>query len=159
MFHEDFEKVIDDQVKHIWSSMAAKNAEYATDEDKLYNFKRTAEIKRCTPESALWGMLLKHYVSVQDIVEAVERGEQPPKMSIIAEKIGDLINYLILLKALLIERHMLLGSWDSVAEDYAHHLICVLKNIRDYTAPVEDAIAETVHQMAQKGLDSVHVVD
>jgi hypothetical protein len=75
-----------------------KAKEYAT-EDRLHNFKRAAEILHTTPQQALAGMFVKHLVSVLDLIE----GLVLPTTQLINEKIGDAINYLILLEAILKE--------------------------------------------------------
>lgn len=94
--------------------LASKNKEYASDSDKLHNFKRAADMLRCTPEKALIGMATKHIISILDIVDKIEHyyntipdvkpSEINTPISMIEEKIGDAINYLILLEALLKER-------------------------------------------------------
>ena len=53
-------------------------------------------------EKALIGMLAKHLVSVLDMVDSFGK-EDLPTTSFIDEKIGDSINYLILLEAMLKE--------------------------------------------------------
>ena len=55
-----------------------------------------------SPEKALVGMLAKHLVSILDIVDAIPK--QIPTPALVEEKIGDAVNYLILLEALLKER-------------------------------------------------------
>ena len=47
-------------------------------------------------------MKVKHDVSVDDIVDDLKRGVVPPK-EFVAEKIGDSINYLLLLEGLIEE--------------------------------------------------------
>ena len=47
-------------------------------------------------------MKVKHDVSVDDIVDDLKRGVVPPK-EFIAEKLGDSINYLLLLEGLIEE--------------------------------------------------------
>ena len=48
-------------------------------------------------------MFLKHFVSIQDIVEKIETKGEYPEGDILEEKIGDAINYLILLETLIKE--------------------------------------------------------
>lgn len=100
---EDFEKLLQKRIELTKQVLGQKSAEYAKDNDKLYNFKRAAEVLRKTPEEALWGMLMKHIVSIQDIVEDVAKGKLPTE-KLLEEKIGDNINYLILLEAMIKER-------------------------------------------------------
>lgn len=100
---EDFDKMAEHQLERCKEILGLKRSEYAKGKDKLYNFKRAAEIQRCTPERALWGMYVKHLTSVQDIVESIEQGEVPNTVVLI-EKITDSINYHLLLEGLILER-------------------------------------------------------
>ena len=74
---------------------ASKSKEYSTDEDKLHNFKVAAAIQNVTPIQALAGMMCKHTVSIYDMCQG---GTYSDEMW--DEKIGDSINYLLLLRAL-----------------------------------------------------------
>lgn len=103
MNSKDFKKVVDEQIDWCLKKLGQKAEEYSTEDDRLYNFKRAAEVLRKTPEEALWGMFLKHFVSLQDIVEDVAKGKLPTE-KLLEEKIGDSINYLILLEAMIKER-------------------------------------------------------
>lgn len=96
---EQFNAIVADRKAAISGTLQRKAAEYAS-QDRLYNFKRAAEFMRTTPEKALLGMLSKHFVSVLDLIE--ER--IPATKAMIDEKVGDAINYLILLEALLKEK-------------------------------------------------------
>ena len=49
------------------------------------------------------GFMLKHIVSINDIIEQSKEGKLPSR-EVIDEKIGDVINYFILLEACLVER-------------------------------------------------------
>jgi hypothetical protein len=98
-----FEIELEIRLRKITNVLSTKSAEYSTKEDKHYNFKRAGEVLRKTPETALWGMFSKHFVSIQDIVEATEKGKVPNR-EVLEEKIGDAINYLILLETLIKER-------------------------------------------------------
>lgn len=97
-----FDKIVERRILAITTTLASKAKEYAK-EDRLHNFKVAARRLNCTPERALIGMMEKHAVSVMDIVEDIGRGISWP-VAVIEEKIGDHINYLILLEALLKER-------------------------------------------------------
>ena len=102
---EQFNDVVNTRISKIQSILISKSKEYSSDTDRLHNFKVAAKLASGpeTPEQALWGMLRKHLVSVIDIVEGTGRGVIPTD-ALRDEKIGDAINYLILLEALLIER-------------------------------------------------------
>lgn len=85
--------------------LAAKSAEYSTDDDKLHNFKRSAELVNesgaasSTAAKECAAFLRKHLISIFDLVEQPERITQ----HMIDEKIGDAVNYLILLEAIMTE--------------------------------------------------------
>jgi hypothetical protein len=94
----EFNSLVGARVKKISDVLANKGKEYGKN-DCLYNFKRAAEILRTTPQHALAGMWMKHVVSVMDLIE----GTLPATELTIDEKIGDAINYMILLEAVLRE--------------------------------------------------------
>lgn len=102
----EFDGVLEIRLKKIQQVLAAKANEYASGQNRYHNFYRAAEMLGCTPEQALLGMLSKHLVSVMDMVEATTNGNPAkwPGQSMIDEKIGDSINYLILLEGLLLKR-------------------------------------------------------
>ena len=96
---DQFNEIVEQRIEAIRSVLGSKAKEYAIG-DRLYNFKRAAEILRCTPQKALAGMFMKHLVSVLDLIE----GSVEPTEYLVNEKIGDAINYLILLEAILKEQ-------------------------------------------------------
>lgn len=100
---ETFNQIVDKRVEKIKATLIKKAAEYSSDDDRLHNFKIAGRINGETPEKALWGMMAKHLVSVIDIIADSNRGRLP-SAAIRDEKLGDAINYLILLEALLIEK-------------------------------------------------------
>ena len=95
---EEFNEVLSYVVSHINSSLSAKAEEYATDNDRLRNFKIAASLTENTPKQAAWGMLVKHLVSISDMIQNDQTKTYTPEMW--DEKIGDAINYLILIRAL-----------------------------------------------------------
>jgi hypothetical protein len=99
---EKFNQVLNDRIFEIRAVLSSKAKEYAT-EDRLHNFKVAARRRNQTPERALMGMKEKHSVSIEDIIDNIDKGILPSK-ELLNEKIGDEINYLILLEALLLER-------------------------------------------------------
>jgi len=95
---EHFEDILDEQVKRIRDVLVVKAAEYAT-EDHLANFKKVAHLRGCGLPQAVGGMMAKHTVSIFDMIES---GREYP-LEVWDEKITDHLNYLILLRATLIE--------------------------------------------------------
>ena len=81
--------------------LQVKADEYATPDDRLHNFNWAAQLDNETPEQALWGMFKKHLCSVHDLVEWSKYYPEKITEKLIEEKIGDTINYSILLEAML----------------------------------------------------------
>lgn len=114
---EKFNKIFEERVIKSRKTLAFKGGEYSTDIDKLHNFKRAGKMENCTPEKALVGMWTKHIISLLDIVDTIDRDEAEALIQVcvgngltvgmLEEKIGDAINYLILLEAMIKERY----SW------------------------------------------------
>ena len=100
---KEFEKIVNEQLETCKKVLCSKAKEYAT-EDRLHNFKTAANLENCTPIGALGGMMAKHTVSVYDMINGTNEGFEYP-MELWNEKITDSMNYLILLKALVIEEN------------------------------------------------------
>ena len=98
-------EVFNQHLQHIQEvtvdTLMNKAKEYATDDDKLHNFKVAAAVQGISPTAALAGMMAKHTVSVYDMIGT---GETYPA-ALWEEKIKDSINYLFLLWALLHEEY------------------------------------------------------
>lgn len=95
---DQFNDVLDAQITRVQDVLVVKAAEYAT-EDRLANFKKAANLRGCGIPQAIGGMMVKHTVSVYDMIES----GKPYSMEMWDEKITDHINYLILLRAALVE--------------------------------------------------------
>ena len=100
----NFNTIVKERCEKILAILSKKAEEYAKDDDRFHNFNIAARMADTTPEKALKGMMLKHEVSVMDLIEWADT--QPEKLTdeIIDEKIGDNINYLILLEGMLKKR-------------------------------------------------------
>lgn len=98
MQHDEFDEVFEETVEKSRSVLKSKSDEYST-EDKLHNFKVSAETRGVSNRDALSGMMVKHTTSIYDLL----RAEACASLAMWDEKIIDHINYLILLRALVIE--------------------------------------------------------
>ena len=99
-----FDSIIEYRIIKIRETLSAKAVEYATDDDKFHNFEVAGRMAGVTPEKALQGMMLKHIVSVFDLIDWTATGDERITAEMIDEKIGDTINYLILLEGMLKQR-------------------------------------------------------
>lgn len=102
MNNTEFEKIITEQFDRCRETLVKKAEEYADDTDRLHNFKIAAKLQGVTPLTALGGMMAKHTVSVYDLIRRHEDGEAIDR-AMWDEKIGDSLNYLLLLQGLLAE--------------------------------------------------------
>ena len=103
MTADQFNKVLEARIGAIRAVLESKAQEYASG-DRLHNFKANAGALNTseTPEQVLWGYLRKHLQSIYDMVEGLKK----PTPAQVIEKIGDAVNYLILLEALFLEPYM-----------------------------------------------------
>lgn len=95
---EQFEEVMQAQFQICQDVLCEKGVEYAT-VDRLHNFRVAAELQGVSMQKALAGMLAKHTVSIYDMCNA----DTMPEYLAWDEKITDHINYLILLKAMVVD--------------------------------------------------------
>lgn len=97
----EFSEVVDERIRKIVDTLREKAIEYSGDGDRFHTFKVGARIMGTTPEKALQGMMLKHLVSVFDLIDWAGTDDERITVELIDEKIGDTINYLILLEGML----------------------------------------------------------
>lgn len=96
---ERFNEIIQQQLRKTADLLTAKGKGYAPDVDRLAGFKQAADLQQCSIPEALGGMLAKHIVSIYQML---------PDANLYTskkwdEKINDAINYLLLLKACIVE--------------------------------------------------------
>ena len=99
MNNTEFTDVMEKQFQRSEKILAGKAAEYATDTDRLHNFKVVSELQNIPMRLAVANLMSKHTVSIYDLA----RSDKHEPMDMWDEKITDHINYLILLKAVLTE--------------------------------------------------------
>jgi len=99
MTNEEFAIEVENSINRSKKVLIKKGKEYSGAIDRLENFKRAAVAQNILPTEALYGMTMKHIVSIADMVK------HPDQFTFNQwyEKTGDLRNYTILLEALLID--------------------------------------------------------
>lgn len=112
MTPERFMRIVQDAMTRSLIVLEHKAKEYSWDGDRLSNFKKAGALQGCAPEAALLGMLVKHWVSICEMVQDLGQGKHWPQ-EVWQEKLGDNINYSYLLEALLEERY----GWDQTEEE------------------------------------------
>lgn len=101
--NETFEQILSNRLDNIKFILGQKAKEYVRNNDRLHNFNTGAKESRTneTREDVLYGMMRKHLISLNDILDDV-RNHKPITSEIVNEKIGDIINYMILLEVCLL---------------------------------------------------------
>lgn len=99
---EDFNDILRHQINTCDGMLIKKAAEYAPDADRLHNFRQAANLSKETMAQALGGFMLKHTVSIYDMIQSGEHYE----LDLWSEKITDHINYLLILKAVVVEEEL-----------------------------------------------------
>lgn len=99
MTREDFSNRVEKRIDLVRQSLLTKHKEYAKDDNVFRNFDEAAGglSLHGTSAEVLWSYMTKHLVSIKDIVA----DNKPVDPAVVSEKIGDVINYLILLEAML----------------------------------------------------------
>lgn len=104
MNSEQFDTLVKERCEKISFTLSVKAREYVRGDDRLHNFNRGAEISGITRERVLHGFMLKHFISYLDMLDDIDNNNIPSD-EIVNEKIGDIINYFILLEASLKDRN------------------------------------------------------
>lgn len=105
MKNEIFKPLVEARLEYIKNLLIIKGKEYSSETDKLHNFNEASRISGECREKALWGMAMKHLVSIQDIIFNMnEDSKYIPTITLTEEKISDMIAYLILLEASIVDK-------------------------------------------------------
>jgi len=97
-----FKQVANAQIKMCKEVLEAREQRYADDDDRLYNFKQAAYLNVALPEDSLWGMVSKQIVALST---EIRRADYREAISVedATEYITDIINYMLLLRGLIVE--------------------------------------------------------
>ena len=106
MDREHFLKLVENRIKASRDVLIIKEEEYSSEQDRLHNFKRAAAMTGCSAPQAIWGMMVKHLVSIWDMM----MGRIPDDRDLMSEKFTDAHNYLYLLEAGLIEYKIMMDT-------------------------------------------------
>lgn len=101
----DFNAIVEHQIDVCKGMLIKKADEYAGDEDRLHNFREAAKLGG-TMRSSLAGMMRKHTVSIYDMCFS-DKQFTPAQWD---EKITDHLNYLLLLKAVVVDEAVEAGN-------------------------------------------------
>ena len=104
MTNKEFNNVVRHRINLIKNTLYNKGIEYTSNnEDRLINFTIAANFQGITRKQALMGMLAKHLSSLEQMVRMDKKLSYAN--NVWEEKLGDAINYLILLEAMVYEEN------------------------------------------------------
>ena len=110
--YKDYARLIDDTVENIRSLSTSKGGEYAGDQDRLANFRRNG-VQLGLPMETIWAVYYnKHHDAVMQYIQDLNSGKDRVRLEPISGRIDDMLTYLILFKAMLVERSELKLSDD-----------------------------------------------
>ncbi|PRY38489.1 hypothetical protein CLV58_109216 [Spirosoma oryzae] len=97
---EGFGRFLENRFERVRLSMVQKGVEYRKGGNVFHNFDSTGRMNDQLPERALWGMVSKQITSMKDMIVDLENGVLPP-VDLLQERSKDLVNYFLLLEALM----------------------------------------------------------
>lgn len=103
MENSQFESIFNEVFAACRATLVDRATQYASDDDRLHNFRQAGELMRVCAQQALNGMRIKHEVALNDFIHNWEKHDVEGSPEQWKEKIIDDINYLILLYALNVE--------------------------------------------------------
>jgi hypothetical protein len=95
MTNEFADSIIESRIQKIKDTLLVKAKEYVRNDDRMHNFNVGATIKDAPREQIIDDFMLKHYISYRDMLNDINNNNLPTA-AYVDEKIGDIINYLIL---------------------------------------------------------------
>jgi hypothetical protein len=104
---EDFEKIWLDQVQMEKSMLLERAAAYATNGDRLGNFKEGGQLNACHPLRYGFSLVSKHIIALRDLIGKIEAGKgefTDYEAAKFEEYVTDIRNYAVLMKALYLEK-------------------------------------------------------
>ena len=103
MTYDKFMELLEERFNKTRETYSTKMIEYANVNDVFESFKKGVGFSfHDTPEGVAWEYACKHFESIKTIISKCP--EQVPTDELLEEKIGDAINYLIILEGLIKER-------------------------------------------------------
>lgn len=98
---KEFEVICKERYEKSRKTLIEKGKEYATEDNAMDSFHEQASLSmHDKPTSVAWELMVKHLYSVRRMISEYENKGTIPTSYMINEKIGDALNYLILIEAL-----------------------------------------------------------
>jgi len=115
MNRKEFQCILDRALERTIDRLTEKGREYAPGKDRLSAFRLAARMRGTTMAQALWGMVIKPIGSVQEVID--RPGVLTIDQAWIDEKVGDIMAYMVLLEAVLLEEFVKPSVQDGGSSD------------------------------------------
>jgi len=92
--HEEFDKIVDEELAYVKELLCSKSKEYDFGQDRFHSFKVGGNLQGISQEKCLAGYLCKHIISIYDMIDNGIENFSEDKWK---EKITDYLNYGLLL--------------------------------------------------------------
>ena len=102
--HQEYDQIVQETIENIKELSSLKGGEYAGDNDRLANFRSIAQALGLNMEQVWAVYAAKHWDAIMQYVKDLGEGKTRERLESIAGRADDLIVYLILFKAMFIER-------------------------------------------------------
>jgi hypothetical protein len=103
MTEQEFDKVIEDTLESLKQTLLVKGKEYRRNNNPFHNFDTGSLMTGLLREKILDGFMLKHEISVKDMVDDIAQGILPSE-EVVEEKFGDILIYTLIKKASILDR-------------------------------------------------------
>jgi hypothetical protein len=101
--HLEWERLLAETFEEIRKLSALKGGEYSGDVDRLLNFRRNG-VNLGLPKETVWAVYAgKHWDAIMQFIRDAREGKERKRLEAIGGRVDDLLVYLLLFKAMLIE--------------------------------------------------------
>lgn len=103
MSEDEFDEVVESTLAKVREMLIVKGREYRREGNPFHNFEKGSKKSGLSRERVLDGFVLKHEVSVSDMIDDLDKGILP-SLAAVEEKFGDILVYTLIKKASLVDR-------------------------------------------------------
>ena len=101
--HEAYQRLVKDTFDTVMRLSTLKGGEYSGDDDRLLNFRRNGAALGL-PKETIWGVYAaKHWDALMQYIKDLNTGKDRQRLESLEGRCDDLIVYLLLFKAMLVE--------------------------------------------------------
>ena len=102
MNNKKFEKLCNEVLDEAQNTLFWKSQEYASDEDRLANFRQPSSMMNCSPAEVCLMYQMKHISSIAKMAKESSQGVLPTQ-ELLMEKCKDMLNYTLIFYTIMTE--------------------------------------------------------